>query len=92
MQTIKLRSHVGEDGILHLDIPLNMKGTDLEITMTVEAVKTNNNSGDSAQDLSQLSWHEFIEKTAGSCADDPIILDQGGIDESLDDDLEGAFD
>lgn len=36
----------------------------------------------------QLSWQEFINKTAGSCADDPIILDDLGIDDSLDDRLQ----
>jgi hypothetical protein len=28
----------------------------------------------------------------GICADDPIVVDDGGIDESLDDDMEGVFD
>ncbi|MFM6036251.1 MAG: hypothetical protein ACKPBB_01405 [Sphaerospermopsis kisseleviana] len=36
----------------------------------------------------QLSWQEFINKTAGSCADDPIFIDDLGIDDSLDDRLE----
>ncbi|TAE61727.1 MAG: hypothetical protein EAZ87_00690 [Nostocales cyanobacterium] len=36
----------------------------------------------------QLSWQEFINKTAGSCADDPIIIDDWGIDDRLDDRLE----
>ncbi|MBD2664216.1 hypothetical protein B6N60_01245 [Richelia sinica FACHB-800] len=36
----------------------------------------------------QLSWQEFINKTAGSCADDPIIIDDLGIDDTLDDRLE----
>ena len=38
MPTIKLCSHVGEDGILHLDVPVALKETDLEITMTVEPI------------------------------------------------------
>ena len=36
----------------------------------------------------QLSWQEFINQTAGSCADDPIIIDDLGIDDRLDDRLE----
>jgi hypothetical protein len=55
MQTVKLRSHVGEDGILHLDILLNMKETDLEITLTFESVKNNNHLVNSEEDLSHLS-------------------------------------
>lgn len=33
MQTITLNSHVGQDGILHLDIPVVLKNTDLKITV-----------------------------------------------------------
>ncbi|ALB40590.1 MULTISPECIES: hypothetical protein [unclassified Anabaena] len=36
----------------------------------------------------KLEWQEFINQTAGSCADDPIILDNLGIDDTLDDSLE----
>ena len=36
----------------------------------------------------KLNWQEFINQTAGSCADDPIILDDLGIDDSLDNSLE----
>ncbi|GCE61421.1 MULTISPECIES: hypothetical protein [Microcystis] len=34
IQQVKLRSHVGEDRILHLDIPVEVKETDLEVTVT----------------------------------------------------------
>ncbi|MEA5497566.1 DUF2281 domain-containing protein [Limnoraphis robusta Tam1] len=30
---------------------------------------------------SKLSWDEFIQRTDGSCADDPIVLDEEGISE-----------
>ena len=33
-----------------------------------------------------------LENLYGICADDPIILDDSGISESLDDELVGAFD
>ena len=66
MKTIKLRSQVGEDGILHLDIPVNIKGGELEITLTFETVKDE-------EDLTQLEWPNFIDKTYGSLADDPLI-------------------
>ena len=41
MQKITLRSRVGEDGILHLDIPIEIKDTDLEVTVIVKSVKKN---------------------------------------------------
>ncbi|MGL5874243.1 MAG: hypothetical protein ACRC2R_18060 [Xenococcaceae cyanobacterium] len=46
MQIIKLRSYVGTDGNLHLDIPIGLTDTDLEVTVTVESVKA-----DPANDL-----------------------------------------
>jgi hypothetical protein len=36
----------------------------------------------------KLAWQEFINQTAGSCADDQIILDDLGVDNTLDDSLE----
>jgi hypothetical protein len=72
MQTIKLRLQVGEDGILHLDIPVDMKGTELEVTVTVEPVKKQIESL-AADELKRLEWHEFIDRTYGCLADDPII-------------------
>jgi len=38
MQSIKVRSHVGSDGILHLDIPVGVNDADLEVTVTVQPV------------------------------------------------------
>lgn len=41
----------------------------------------------------ELGWEPgFIDKTYGSCADDPIVIDERGISKELDDDLEGVFD
>jgi hypothetical protein len=36
METITLNSHVGQDGILHLDIPVNIINTDLTITIILK--------------------------------------------------------
>jgi hypothetical protein len=36
MQIIKLRSRIGEDGMLHLDIPPEFKGQEVDVTVTVE--------------------------------------------------------
>lgn len=40
----------------------------------------------------ELSWDEFIQRTYGSCADDPIVIDDKGISDQLDDQLEEVFD
>ena len=34
MQTIKLKPHVGDDGILHLDVPTDIKNAELEVVVT----------------------------------------------------------
>lgn len=38
MQSINIRSHVGADGILHLDIPVEMTNTEIEVTVTIQEV------------------------------------------------------
>ncbi len=38
MQTVTLRSHVGEDGVLRLDVPLEIVNTDLEVTVVVQPI------------------------------------------------------
>ena len=49
------------------------------INKTITSIKTESHN---------LDWQEFINQTAGSCADDPIILDDLGFDNTLDDSLE----
>ena len=73
MQQIKLRSHVGNDGILHLDLPSEFKGIDVDVTLTVTMEKVKENNEDLEENLSQLEWHEFIEKTAGSINDESFF-------------------
>ncbi len=72
MQTIKLCLQVGEDGILHLDIPVDVKSSELEVTVTIEPVKKQIDSFKESE-LKRLEWHDFIEKTFGCLADDPIV-------------------
>jgi hypothetical protein len=38
MPVLKLRSHIGEDGMLHLDIPPEFKGQEVDVTVTVEPI------------------------------------------------------
>lgn len=80
METIKLRQYVGKDGILHLDIPVGVTEGDVEVMVIYQPVSPPTVTGRS------------LEHFYGICADDPIIIDDGGISESLDDDMAGAFD
>ena len=71
MQSITLRSYVGEDGILHLQLPVDLKNTDLEVTVTIRAIapKLDRKLG------VELGWSEgFFTETAGALADDDSFI------------------
>ena len=38
MQSIKVRSRIGSDGILHLQVPVGMKDTDLEVIVIFQPI------------------------------------------------------
>jgi len=60
MQTIRMNTHIGTDGVLKLEVPLEMANTDLEILLVL-------------QPISNRSWPKnYFEETAGSLADDPL--------------------
>lgn len=67
MQTIKLRSKIGKDGILHLDIPVGVTETELEVTLMFEP--------DTLPSQGKGYPPGFFERTYGICADDPIVID-----------------
>lgn len=60
METIQVRQHVGDDGILRLELPVGAVDVDCEVTIVVPS------------SLKQDDWLAFLEETAGSLADDPI--------------------
>lgn len=67
MQKITLRSHVGADGILQLQLPVELRDTDLEVTVTIRRIppELSRNLG------VDLGWSEgFFAETAGALADD----------------------
>lgn len=80
MESIKVRQRVGQDGILHLDIPVGIVERDVEVMVIYQLVSSPTITGRS------------LDQFYGICADDPIVTDNCGILESLDDDLAGAFD
>lgn len=69
MQSIKLRSHVGSDGILHLDIPVGVHDAELEVTVTVQPI-----APPEAKTPEELGYPpDFFERTAGSFQDEPLV-------------------
>jgi hypothetical protein len=74
------RQRTGADGILHLDIPTGILEGEVEAMVTYQSVQTSPKT--------ERSLADFY----GICADDPIVIDDGGISDALDDDMEGVFD
>ena len=69
MQSITVQSHVGEDGILRLQIPVGVKDTDLEVTITVKSQTID----EIAAVAQSNGWPPgFFEATYGCLKDDPI--------------------
>ena len=80
MESLKVRRRVWQDGILHLDIPVGIIERDVEVMVIYQSVP------------SSIATGRSLEQFYGICADDPIVIDDLGVSESLDDDLAGAFD
>jgi hypothetical protein len=75
MDAIKLRSHVGPDGILKLEVPVGVKNADLDVVVNVELV----GNGVSAKTPEELGWPEgFFEKTAGAWSGEPLVREPQG--------------
>ena len=68
MDSIKLRSRVGTDGILHLDIPTAITDREIEVTVTIQPVTSE-----------QRGWMPgFFEEVIGGWVGEPLERpDQG---------------
>ncbi len=76
MQSIKLRSYVGKDGILHLEIPLGITDKDLEVMVIFQPLEPSAQMK-TPKELGLPSG--FFEQTYGVCQDDPIVIDSEGV-------------
>jgi len=81
MLSIKIRQHVGQDGILHLDIPVEIVEKEVEVMVIYQPVQEKT-----------LTVPRSLASLYGICMDDPIMIDNCGISDHLDNDLVGAFD
>lgn len=65
METIKLKAHIGEDGILRLEVPTGLSAQDVEVVLVMQMVER--------QAVDARGWPTgFFERTYGALADDPI--------------------
>ncbi|MBL8163661.1 MAG: hypothetical protein JNJ61_16870 [Anaerolineae bacterium] len=60
MDTFRIKTHVGSDGILKFELPIGTANVDCEVVINIQP------------NMSREEWLAFIEETAGSLADDPI--------------------
>jgi hypothetical protein len=67
MKTIHLRSRVGIDGMLHLDVLVGKSSAELDVVVVVSAAP----GSDSAN--GGPIWPEFIASTAGSIPDPKFV-------------------
>ncbi len=75
MESIKLRSHVGPDGLLKLEVPVGVVNMDLDVVVSVEPV----GNGGSGSMPEKTSWPEgFIEQTSGAWAGEPLVREPQG--------------
>ncbi|AFZ60524.1 hypothetical protein ACOWPH_20005 [Anabaena sp. PCC 7938] len=80
MQTITLNSHVGQDGILHLDIPVDVTNADLTITVILIPVT---DSQQQNQPKGKGWPANFFEETSGCLKDTPLTIDSEGVFDDL---------
>lgn len=74
MQKIVLRTRVGKDGILHLDVPVALQDADLEVTVTVQPVSLTQTK--SPEELGYSS--DFFERTFGCLSDEQLEREPQG--------------
>ena len=70
METITLHSRVGADGLLRLQVPVNLTNTDLEVVLIVQPVAP---AGET------LGWPPgFFKEVAGGWKGEPLVRDDQG--------------
>ena len=89
MNSLKLRSRAGADGVLNLKVPVGAADAEVEVVVVFQLVER-------AQPLKtpeELGWPPgFFERTAGSIPDFFEFDRYEGLDPSLDDDVVLDFD
>jgi hypothetical protein len=83
MKSITLQSHVGADGILRLQVPVNWADTDLEVMVIVQPIapsQTAKPNGERKRPTpEELGWPTgFFEQTFGSWQGEPLEREPQG--------------
>jgi hypothetical protein len=75
MQSLKVVSRVGSDGILHLDVPVGMTNEELEVLVIFQPLKSTVQV-DTPQSLNWLPG--FFEEVIGGWAGEPLERGEQG--------------
>ncbi len=74
MNRMVVKSKVGSDGILHLDLQVGMEGADKEVQVTIEPVA-------SKKAMTREEWHAWVDSMAGTWQGDFERMPQGEYEE-----------
>jgi len=75
MQTMTLHSHAGSDGILHLNVPVDLVNTEFKVTVMLQPIISDSKS----KTPEELGWTPgFFERTAGAWQGEPLTRDEQG--------------
>jgi hypothetical protein len=70
MESIKLKSHVGDDGVLQIQIPVGFKNEDLEVMVIFQPLKSRDSNSET---LESRGWQPgFFEEVIGSWEGEPL--------------------
>lgn len=73
MNTISLKTYVGEDGILQILLPENIKNTDLEITLVYQPILASENQ---KKDFSTKWQKGFFEEVIGTWEGETLVREK----------------
>lgn len=74
MRSILIRSRVGDDGVLHLDVPSELAGTEVEVTIIPKPVAASETKG-----MNDAGWSPgFFESVVGGWLGDPLVREPEG--------------
>lgn len=62
METIRIQTRIGSDGILRLEMPVDVRDIDAEVVVVFTTLPA----------APREEWEAFVNATYGSLADDPI--------------------
>ena len=70
MESIKFKSHVGDDGVLQIQVPVGLRNEDLEVMVIFQSLKS---SDSNSATLESKGWQpRFFEEVIGSWEGKPL--------------------